>query len=109
MTGGRVVILGEIGKNFAAGMSGGIAYIYDEEENLSQRINDEMVDLDRIETEEDSDEVFKMIKKYIKYTDSYRAKGILKNWENAKRKFIKVMPRDYKKVLENRKEEEYHG
>ena len=108
MTGGRVVILGEIGKNFAAGMSGGIAYIYDENKTLAQRINDGMVDLDSIETQEDSDEVKTMIEDYIKYTGSKEASDILDNWESNKSKFIKVMPRDYKRVLadqKNKKEE----
>ncbi len=99
MTGGRVVILGEIGKNFAAGMSGGIAYIYDEHNNLSQRINDEMVDLDKIETVEDENEVKGMIENYIKYTSSKEASKILDDWETNKVKFIKVMPIDYKRVL----------
>ncbi|MCK4441660.1 MAG: glutamate synthase subunit alpha, partial [Sulfurovaceae bacterium] len=97
MTGGRVVILNDIGKNFAAGMSGGIAYIYDAEDKLSQRINTEMVDLDRIEDE--GHEVKEMIENYIKYTGSLKAHEILEDWENNKSKFIKVMPRDYKRVL----------
>jgi len=99
MTGGRVVVLGEIGKNFAAGMSGGIAYIYDEHNNLSQRINKEMVDLDKIETVEDENEVKGMIENYIKYTSSKEASEILDNWGTNKDKFIKVMPVDYKRVL----------
>jgi glutamate synthase domain-containing protein 2/glutamate synthase domain-containing protein 1/glutamate synthase domain-containing protein 3 len=102
MTGGRVVILEDIGKNFAAGMSGGIAYIYDKEDKLSHRINTEMVDLDRIETEADSNEVKKMIENYVKYTGSKEADAILNDWENAKEKFIKVMPRDYKRVLQSK-------
>jgi glutamate synthase domain-containing protein 2/glutamate synthase domain-containing protein 1/glutamate synthase domain-containing protein 3 len=103
MTGGRVVILGEIGKNFAAGMSGGIAYIYDENNNLAQRINDGMVDLDKIETAKDENEVKGMIENYIKYTSSKEASEILDNWETNKDKFIKVMPVDYKRVLANLK------
>jgi glutamate synthase domain-containing protein 3 len=106
MTGGRVVILGEIGKNFAAGMSGGIAYIYDKESNLAQRINPEMVDLDTIETAEDEQEVKSMIESYIKYTGSQEANEILENWNSVKSKFIKVMPRDYKRVLNEQKEKE---
>ena len=97
MTGGRVVILGDIGKNFAAGMSGGVAYIYDAEDNLSQRINQEMVDLDSIEDEDT--EVKEMIENYIKYTGSLEANDILEDWKNSKSKFIKVMPKDYKRVL----------
>ena len=106
MTGGRVVVLGEIGKNFGAGMSGGIAYIYDENNNLAQRINDGMVDLDSIETQEDSDEVKGMIESYVKYTGSKEANDILENWKTNKSKFIKVMPRDYKRVLTEQKTKE---
>ena len=106
MTGGRVVILSEIGKNFGAGMSGGIAYIYDKNDTLSQRINKGMVDLDRIETDADANEVRGMIENYIKYTDSKEANDILEDWENAKAKFIKVMPRDYKRVLNDKKKEQ---
>jgi len=105
MTGGRVVVLGEIGKNFGAGMSGGIAYIYDKDDNLSQRINGGMVDLDKIETIADEDEVRGMIENYVKYTGSKEGDEILENWESSKSKFIKVMPRDYKRVLQNQAEE----
>jgi len=101
MTGGRVVILGDIGKNFGAGMSGGIAYIYNAEDKAAQRINKGMVDLDKIETDTDEIELKSMIKNYIKYTDSKEAREILADWENNKAKFIKVMPKDYKRVLAN--------
>ena len=100
MTGGRAVILGDIGKNFGAGMSGGIAYIYDENNNLKQRINTGMVDLDSIETADDETEVKSMIEKYVKYTSSKEALDILANWDDVKTRFIKVMPRDYKRVLQ---------
>lgn len=103
MTGGRVVILGEIGKNFGAGMSGGIAYIYDKDDSLSKRINKGMVDLDRIES--DADEVREMIVKYVNATHSKEAEAILDDWDSVKSKFIKVMPRDYKRVLENQVKE----
>ncbi len=101
MTGGRVVILGEIGKNFAAGMSGGIAYIYDENATLKQRINNEMVDLESIEEKKESDEVKLMIEEYIKYTNSKEAKILLNDWNTTLSKIIKVMPVDYKRVLAN--------
>lgn len=106
MTGGRVVILGSIGKNFAAGMSGGIAYLYDPEESLANRINPEMVDLDRIESEADSDEVRGMIENYVKHTGSSEAHAILEHWEAHKAHFIKVMPRDYKRVLAEQQQAE---
>ncbi len=105
MTGGRAVILGDIGKNFGAGMSGGIAYIYDEKGNLKSRINGGMVDLDAIESDEDETEVKSMIENYVKYTSSKEAKEILDSWKDAKSKFIKVMPQDYKRVLALKKEE----
>jgi glutamate synthase domain-containing protein 3 len=105
MTGGRAVILGEIGKNFAAGMSGGIAYVYDKDSTLSGRINTEMVDLDTIE-DEDEAEVKSMIENYIKYTGSKEASEILDSWSSSKSKFIKVMPKDYKRVLAEQKEAE---
>jgi glutamate synthase domain-containing protein 3 len=100
MTGGRVVILGEIGKNFAAGMSGGIAYIYDVAGNLAGRINEGMVDLDRIETAEESAQIREMIEHYQAYTGSPEAATILSDWEQNQQRFIKVMPRDYKRVLQ---------
>ena len=99
MTGGRVVILGEIGKNFAAGMSGGIAYIYDKDNSLSGRINRGSVDLDSIETLEDENELKSMIEDYVKYTSSKEAQELLNNWNDSKKSFIKVMPVDYKRVL----------
>ncbi|HIP02333.1 MAG TPA: glutamate synthase large subunit [Campylobacterales bacterium] len=99
MTGGRVVILGEIGKNFAAGMSGGIAYIYDENNSLKQRINTEMVDLDKIEEKKESDEIKTMVENYIRYTGSKEAKKLLDDWDATVSKLIKVMPVDYKRVL----------
>lgn len=100
MTGGRVVILGEIGNNFAAGMSGGIAYIYDAGKEYKGRINREMVDTESIETSEDEEELRKMIKNFIDATGSKEAKKILANWNSEKAKFIKVMPIDYKRVLQ---------
>jgi len=94
------VILGEIGKNFAAGMSGGIAYIYDPEEKCTARINREMVDLERIEGEEESSQIREMITRYVTYTASAEAEAILLDWEETKTAFVKVMPRDYKRVLQ---------
>jgi glutamate synthase (NADPH) large chain len=98
MTGGRVVILGKTGKNFAAGMSGGIAYVFDPEQTLKELYNPEMVELEKME-EEDKAEVFTMIGNHFRYTRSDPADWILENWELACDKFVKVMPRDYKAVL----------
>jgi len=104
MTGGRVVILGGIGKNFAAGMSGGIAYIYDSADKLKGRINTGMVELESIEEASEKNEVKSMIANYHKYTGSKKAKKLLDNWEHECSHFIKVMPTDYKRVLEQDKQ-----
>ena len=99
MTGGRVVILGEIGKNFGAGMSGGIAYILDEKHNLKSLINKEMVELERLNDDQEINEVREMIEKYVQYTGSKEGAKILENWKKEIPKFIKVMPTDYKRAL----------
>jgi glutamate synthase (NADPH/NADH) large chain len=99
MTGGNVIILGETGRNFAAGMSGGIAYVYDVNHNFEILCNKEMVDLDPVG---ESDEKFlqKMIKKQFELTGSTVAKFILNDFENQLKNFVKVFPQDYKKVLQ---------
>ena len=102
MTGGMVVVLGDTGRNFAAGMSGGYAYIYDKNQNFIAKCNKEMVDLDPVD-KDDSIELKQQIEKHFKYTDSDVAQNILINWENEINNFIKVMPRDYKRVLLERK------
>ncbi|MEO1054517.1 MAG: glutamate synthase large subunit [Bacteroidota bacterium] len=104
MTGGKVVVIGETGKNFAAGMSGGIAYVLNPEGDFSKRCNMGMVSFDTIEEE---DEVFlkDIITKHAQFTDSYLAKAILSNWKDFIRQMIKVMPNDYKAVLQQQKEE----
>jgi glutamate synthase (NADPH/NADH) large chain len=99
MTGGRVVILGKTGKNFAAGMSGGIAYVFDPEQTLKELYNPEMVDLEKM-NEDDKVDVYNLIEKHYHYTKSDPADWILENWELAADMFIKVMPRDYKAVLQ---------
>jgi len=103
MTGGEVVVLGPTGRNFAAGMSGGIAYILDEENQFAQKCNLEMVDLDEL-TEEDFERLRTLIRSHFKYTSSLSAIRILNDWEGEKRKFIKVFPKEYKKVLQSQKE-----
>jgi glutamate synthase (ferredoxin) len=101
MTGGRVVILGPAGRNFAAGMSGGIAYLLDETGDFATRCNHEMVDLERLANKEEIDEVKEMIKKHFKHTGSKKAKHILANWSVFLPRFVKVFPRDYKRVLQS--------
>ncbi|HEU5147375.1 MAG TPA: glutamate synthase large subunit, partial [Chryseosolibacter sp.] len=101
MTGGRVVVLGKTGRNFAAGMSGGIAYVFDTENDLERLCNKDMVELERM-TDEDKLEVKEMIEKHFKYTGSDPAEWILENWEVASSLFVKVMPKDYKAVLQKK-------
>jgi glutamate synthase (NADPH/NADH) large chain len=102
MTGGLVVILGPTGKNFAAGMSGGMAYIYDPESNFEHNLNKEMASLDPME-EEDFRLLQEMVSNHSEYTKSKLAKRMLHSWEAYRRCFVKVMPEEYKRVLESRK------
>jgi glutamate synthase (NADPH/NADH) large chain len=102
MTGGVVVVLGDTGKNFAAGMSGGKAFIFDKNKTFHKKVNREMIDLDPL-SQEDWVLLKGLIENHAKLTNSKVAKSILKNWEKHQADFIKVMPRDYKAVLEKRK------
>ncbi|MBX2821521.1 MAG: glutamate synthase large subunit [Rhodothermaceae bacterium] len=109
MTGGKVVILGSTGRNFAAGMSGGIAYVYDEEGSFAEkRCNLEMVEIERLEEESESLEIVQLIEEHYKYTQSPRAKEILCDWKAAKDRFVKVIPTEYKRALalHNQEQEE---
>ena len=99
MTGGRVVVLGETGINFAAGMSGGLAYIYDPGQGFDQRCNLEMVDLEIITDRVEAEELKAMISKYCNHTGSARARDILDNWDERLPNFVKVFPMEYRKVL----------
>jgi glutamate synthase (NADPH/NADH) large chain len=100
MTGGRVIVLGETGRNFAAGMSGGIAYIWDKNKTFAPLCNMGMVELESLTAEEDIDELKTMIENHLRYTGSEAAKAVLDNWSASVKQFIKVMPTDYKRVLE---------
>jgi glutamate synthase (NADPH/NADH) large chain len=102
MTGGRVVILGSTGRNFAAGMSGGIAYVYDVEGKFTSLCNMEMIDLDPV-NEEDAREMKEMISRHYTYTGSSVAKFVLDDFENQLRNFVKVFPKDFKRVLSEKK------
>jgi glutamate synthase (NADPH/NADH) large chain len=102
MTGGRVVVLGKTGRNFAAGMSGGIAYVLDTENGLDKLCNKDMVGLETLD-EDDKREVKEMIENHFRYTGSDPAEWILENWEVASKLFVKVMPKDYKAVLQKQK------
>jgi len=102
MTGGMVVVLGEIGRNFAAGMSGGISYVYDPSNNKEQYFNKEMIYLE-VPEEADFGELRTLIRNHFKYTGSEQALKILQSWDDSKFQFIKVMPKEYKAVLEKMK------
>jgi glutamate synthase domain-containing protein 2/glutamate synthase domain-containing protein 3 len=98
MTGGRVVVLGPTGRNFAAGMSGGIAYVYDSDHRFAGRCNTELVDLDPL-VEADDEELRGLIAEHAQRTGSLVARNVLAQWERARERFVKVMPRDYKRAL----------
>ena len=99
MTGGRVVVIGPTGRNFAAGMSGGIAYVLDEAGDFASRCNQQMVELERLEEPAEIEEVRLMIQRHADYTRSKRAAAVLASWATMAPKFTKVMPKDYKRML----------
>jgi glutamate synthase (ferredoxin) len=100
MTGGKVVVLGTTGRNFAAGMSGGVAYILDEEGDFSKRCNTQMVALETIDDEQEAESLRALIQKHADATLSQKANKVLASWKEYLPKFVKVMPRDYKRVLQ---------
>ncbi|MCK6473891.1 MAG: glutamate synthase large subunit [Planctomycetes bacterium] len=106
MTGGRVVVLGKTGRNFAAGMSGGIAYVLDEHGRFARHCNTEMVDLEPVQDAEEAAALRKLVEQHHKETGSLVAKRALEHWDAALRSFVKVMPRDYKRALEQLKTEQ---
>lgn len=105
MTGGRTVVLGSTGRNFAAGMSGGIAYVWNPDGNFDYFCNMEMVELSLIEDKADSRELYRIISNHYKYTHSPLAGRMLENWDSYVDQFIKVIPYEYKKVLHEEKME----
>ncbi|WP_163192487.1 glutamate synthase large subunit [Clostridium thermarum] len=105
MTGGLVVVLGRYGRNLAAGMSGGIAYIYDEKNSIHQYCNREMVEIDELDAE-DLEQVKALIQEHYHLTDSKKARTILEQWEEHYSKFKKIIPTVYKQILKSRKVEE---
>jgi glutamate synthase (ferredoxin) len=109
MTGGRVIILGKTGRNFAAGMSGGIAYVLDEAGDFASRINMQMVELEKLADTDEIEIIWKLIQRHQAYTKSERAAKILADWENMTNRFVKVIPKDYKRVLQKLKEAEQQG
>ena len=106
MTGGRVVVLGSTGRNFGAGMSGGVAYVWDTDGDFSGKCNTGTFELETVQSEADISELKNMIQKHEQYTGSAVARQILDDWSSELQKFIKVMPTDYKRVLEELAAEE---
>ncbi len=104
MTGGRALILGSTGRNFAAGMSGGIAWVYDPEHKFAENCNPEMVDLDQL-TPKDEEQIIALLNRHLHLTKSDVARQLLANWTIASGNFIKVFPKEYKKVLQQK---EFH-
>ncbi|MEL7148889.1 MAG: glutamate synthase subunit alpha, partial [Bacteroidota bacterium] len=102
MTGGRVVVLGQTGKNFGAGMSGGIAYILDSTDDFEKKCNTGMIGLEAPD-DEDFKTIYELIERHIKYTNSPAGIAIINSWDDAKKQFIKVIPHDYKAVLAKQK------
>jgi glutamate synthase (ferredoxin) len=109
MTGGKVVVLGKTGRNFAAGMSGGVAYVLDEDNSFPSRCNQEMVFLEQVEDYEELNEVKTMITNHAKYTSSKHARMILDNWSSYAGKFVKIIPKDYKRMLQAIKNVQQEG
>jgi glutamate synthase (NADPH) large chain len=100
MTGGRVVVLGPTGRNFAAGMSGGIAYVLDEADDFARRCNPHMVALGALDDPDEIADVRAMIERHAEETGSPVAAGILENWEASVASFVRVIPNDYRRVIE---------
>jgi glutamate synthase (ferredoxin) len=109
MTGGRVVVLGKTGRNFAAGMSGGIAYVLDEAGDFQARVNLQLAGLEKLTDADEIEEIWKMIQRHQAYTKSERAARVLANWDTIVPKFVKVIPNDYKRVLQELKKVKEQG
>ena len=103
MTGGRVVVIGRTGRNFGAGMSGGVAYVWDPDGDFGQRANLEMVSFEALDEAEDLDLVRGLLERHVEYTESTVASRLLTGWPAAAREFVKVMPNEYRRVLNERR------
>jgi glutamate synthase (ferredoxin) len=99
MTGGRVVVLGPTGRNFGAGMSGGIAYVLDQDNIFLRKVNAQMVEVGRVEDPEEADALKQLIQRHIAATGSEHAQRIIDAWPTTLSKFMRVIPKDYKRVL----------
>jgi glutamate synthase domain-containing protein 3 len=109
MTGGVAVVIGPTGRNFAAGMSGGMAFVFDEYQEFPQRCNLEMVELESLSEPEDLELVRDLLIQHAGYTGSQVAARLLKDWDWALGRFVKVMPVDYRRVLEAQRSAERNG
>jgi glutamate synthase domain-containing protein 3 len=106
MTGGTVVVIGRTGRNFAAGMSGGVAYVLDEHQLFDTLCNLDMVDLESIWQPQDERVLRDLIERHLRWTGSQQAARILDNWQEMSGRFVKVMPIDYRKALQRLRERE---
>ncbi|HLR32978.1 MAG TPA: glutamate synthase large subunit, partial [Fodinibius sp.] len=109
MTGGRVVVLGETGRNFAAGMSGGIAYILDLNQQFHKQCNTERVVLEQLRDEAEIEKVYEMIRRHAEYTDSHRGWKVLAKWDEMVHRFVKVLPKDYKRMQQSIEKSQLNG
>ncbi|MBI4715893.1 MAG: glutamate synthase subunit alpha, partial [Nitrospirae bacterium] len=103
MTGGVVVVLGKTGRNFGAGMSGGMAFVLNEDGNFERQCNLGMVELGPVSEAEDRDTLRSLLESHLRHTGSAKAKRVLDQWESYLPKFVRVMPVEYKRILEQRK------
>ncbi|MBF0444059.1 MAG: glutamate synthase subunit alpha, partial [Magnetococcales bacterium] len=106
MTGGVVVVLGSTGRNFGAGMSGGIAFVLDQDGKFASMCNPAMIELQKVESDEDKAQLKKLIEKHKKFTGSLVAKRLLQDWDKTLSQFVKVMPYEYQRVLAEMKARE---
>jgi glutamate synthase (ferredoxin) len=109
MTGGHVVVLGPAGRNFGAGMSGGIAYVLDEVGDFPSRVNTQMVDIESLDDTEEILQLRAMIERHLKFTDSARAKHVLDHWDDMVSRFVRVMPKDFKRAVASLKRAHEQG
>ncbi|MCC7363749.1 MAG: glutamate synthase subunit alpha, partial [Dehalococcoidia bacterium] len=109
MTGGRVVIIGPTGRNFGAGMSGGIAYVYDPDGTFRTRCNMEMIDLEPLDEDEDLQLVHGLMERHLEYTESTVAARLLEGWPAEATRFVKVMPREYRRVLNEQRQAQHQA
>ncbi len=101
MTGGQVVVLGPTGRNFGAGMSGGIAWVLDEKGDFATRCNTELVGLGPVEEDAEAGILEELVRRHATYTQSSVARRILEDWKASLSKFVRVLPHDYRRVLES--------